>query len=795
MSAGEEETQANELVIIRRNTNGEEAPHKGGVWKIAYADFMTAMMAFFLVMWLINATDKQTLTQVATYFNPMRLTDKVPWPGDCISRSWVPPPASRRPAAPSHKPDRPRPTARGRRRARAASPRRARRCCSAILTRRFPSSPPRAKPSNAAPKLPCSVAARPIAIPSSQRSAAGPGETNRRRTTARPPTRRSTNPRSTNRRSTRPKPTSLGRTSRRAINPQTAMAQPQPTAPSTEPGAASPPAMTPLAGPPSKEGEAQARKAEEAAAQQAAAAQIEAQIKEALARSVSGALPGIDVKATDEGVLISLTDQYDFGMFAIASAEPRPAMVVVMDKLAKVLAGQPERLIVSGHTDGRPYKSGTYDNWRLSSARAHMAYYMLVRGGIDEKRVRARRRPRRSQPQDPRRPRGGAEPAHRDPPAQGQAVSPMLRLAAPLMALVAVLASAHGQEAGRQPADLVRSLQTLQDEIAQGSAGTHLSQRVRLAQIAEQLALAKPEVWKEPRNARAAIAFVLSGGDPRILKKLSEGGMLSAIDAKLVQGVVAYGEGRSAEAADLLVQIAARSLEPSIAGHLALVQAELTAGKEPSKALAFFDEARLLSPGTLIEEAALRRQISLVAAAKDFDRFDMLAANYLRRFARSVYAASFRQQFAADVAARDAGSAGRMAKLVGALEAVDAPDRRDIYLLIAREALIRGKFELARLAGDKRRASRRGGEPGVAAGAPLRGGGVRGRRRYGDRHVHARGDGQSRARRGGRRAARGRKVGGGGGAAAAGGVPGFRRRPSSSGPSKPPAGAWRMSTN
>jgi chemotaxis protein MotC len=280
-------------------------------------------------------------------------------------------------------------------------------------------------------------------------------------------------------------------------------------------------------------------------------------------------------------------------------------------------------------------------------------------------------------------------------------VSPTLRLAAPLMALAVALAPAHGQEAARQPADLVRSLQTLQDEIAQGSAGTHLSQRARLAQIAEQLALAKPEVWKEPRNARAAVTFVLSGGDPRILKKLSEGGMLSALDAKLVQGVVAYGEGRSAEAAELLVPIAARSLEPGIAGHLALVQAELTAGKEPRKALAFFDEARLLSPGTLIEEAALRRQISLIAATKDYDRFDMLAANYLRRFARSVYAASFRQQFAADVAGRDAASAGRMAKLAGALEVVDAPERRDIYLLIAREALIRGKFELARLAGDK----------------------------------------------------------------------------------------------
>ncbi len=77
MSAADEETKVQELVIIRRPISSEEAGHKGGVWKIAYADFMTAMMAFFLVMWLINASDKQTLTQVATYFNPLRLTDKV----------------------------------------------------------------------------------------------------------------------------------------------------------------------------------------------------------------------------------------------------------------------------------------------------------------------------------------------------------------------------------------------------------------------------------------------------------------------------------------------------------------------------------------------------------------------------------------------------------------------------------------------------------------------------------------------------------------------------------------------
>ena len=64
-----------ELVIIRRRGGGDDAAPKGGVWKIAFADFMTAMMAFFLVMWLINASNEATRSQVASYFNPIKLTD------------------------------------------------------------------------------------------------------------------------------------------------------------------------------------------------------------------------------------------------------------------------------------------------------------------------------------------------------------------------------------------------------------------------------------------------------------------------------------------------------------------------------------------------------------------------------------------------------------------------------------------------------------------------------------------------------------------------------------------------
>ena len=74
MSAGEDD-RAPEILIIRRKSGGEDDCHHGGVWKIAYADFVTAMMAFFLVMWLINAANDSVKASVASYFNPMRFTD------------------------------------------------------------------------------------------------------------------------------------------------------------------------------------------------------------------------------------------------------------------------------------------------------------------------------------------------------------------------------------------------------------------------------------------------------------------------------------------------------------------------------------------------------------------------------------------------------------------------------------------------------------------------------------------------------------------------------------------------
>jgi chemotaxis protein MotB len=63
--------KAAHAVIIRKKRGKKGGGgHHGGAWKVAYADFVTAMMAFFLLMWLLNATTEEQRKGLADYFNP-----------------------------------------------------------------------------------------------------------------------------------------------------------------------------------------------------------------------------------------------------------------------------------------------------------------------------------------------------------------------------------------------------------------------------------------------------------------------------------------------------------------------------------------------------------------------------------------------------------------------------------------------------------------------------------------------------------------------------------------------------
>jgi chemotaxis protein MotB len=370
-SNNDEETTVQELVIIRRRGGGEDEAHHGGVWKIAYADFMTAMMAFFLVMWLINATDKKVLTQVATYFNPLRLTDKSPTArglhdADSGAAGSENEPGDSKVKEGKSKSSKVGPQQKIQEDALFKDPygsleKLAEQAIANEPKTRERSTAGEAK--NAEGTLAGGEAFRDPFDPQYRQSVTRP-QTQVERTEQKE----------------QPSPVDI-----QAVRDPSASQDSAALARADSQGAAeksttpSQEAAKPLA--------SDAKPVPQSdAAERSEAGKLEKEIQQAVDKLAIGTVPGIEVTVVEDGILISLTDKFDFGMFAIASAEPRPAMVVIMERIAKLLQNRPGPLVVRGHTDARPFRSATYDNWRLSSARAHMAYYMLVRGGVEEKR-------------------------------------------------------------------------------------------------------------------------------------------------------------------------------------------------------------------------------------------------------------------------------------------------------------------------------------------------------------------------------------------------------------------------
>jgi chemotaxis protein MotB len=402
---GEEDTKALELVLIRRRSGGEDAPHKGGVWKIAYADFMTAMMAFFLVMWLINSTDQRVLTQVANYFNPMRLTDNTPHERGLQNIEAGEQGKQGKESAPAEVKEKHKSKEKAPRRASEKAPPSADQAKEkeqvsaagkaryseqalfsdpyGVLARIASQTTSEAPPTPTARKDSSELYTDPFDL-AAQRDAAAKQTARAKAAPAKSP---ATDTAAAESKKEAAQQKDAAKTATESPRPDdTAKAHPRPppmeakTAADRErEQAAVKAALAEI------EQAAAAKTAVQKAAVQTEAEKIESEVKQVMSQ-LRGTVPNLDVTVTEDGVLISLTDDYNFGMFAIASAEPRPAMVVVMERIAKVLQAHPNPLVVRGHTDGRPYRSGTYDNWRLSTARAHMAYYMLVRGGVEEKR-------------------------------------------------------------------------------------------------------------------------------------------------------------------------------------------------------------------------------------------------------------------------------------------------------------------------------------------------------------------------------------------------------------------------
>src|SRR3569623_2392661 len=71
-------------VDIKMIKKGGHGGHHGGAWKVADADFVTALMAFFLLMWLINTTTPEQMRGIADYFAPQSIAQTVSGSGGVL---------------------------------------------------------------------------------------------------------------------------------------------------------------------------------------------------------------------------------------------------------------------------------------------------------------------------------------------------------------------------------------------------------------------------------------------------------------------------------------------------------------------------------------------------------------------------------------------------------------------------------------------------------------------------------------------------------------------------------------
>ncbi|KJC38388.1 chemotaxis protein [Bradyrhizobium sp. LTSP849] len=280
-------------------------------------------------------------------------------------------------------------------------------------------------------------------------------------------------------------------------------------------------------------------------------------------------------------------------------------------------------------------------------------------------------------------------------------IRPLLRAGLLLvLPFTATHAFAEPATPSSEPYELVRSLQAVQDGIANGDTAAHGSHIALIRQIGEKLLAADASVWSNPQNGQAVVIYLLSGGAPQVVRKLPRDKL--NVDARLFDGALAYVEGRQEEARELLKDIKPRTIPSGMGGQVALVQGALFARSEASLAIERLDDARLLLPGTLVEEAALRREILLVGQAEDFDKFEFLTLSYIRHYRNSIYAGDFWQRFSTGMTQSSlALDDRRFVRVAALLEQIDRASRLKLYLVIARAALVRGRLAVARLASER----------------------------------------------------------------------------------------------
>lgn len=245
--------------------------------------------------------------------------------------------------------------------------------------------------------------------------------------------------------------------------------------------------------------------------------------------------------------------------------------------------------------------------------------------------------------------------------------------------------------------ELRLSLQELLDSqtaLARGNADAEERYNRAKGAIADKIKTLNHRALSSQEAEQLAI-YLFSGGDPSLVENLPHSLEKDSPNKALLEGAVAY-VSRDLKLADSKLRgVDLTRLHAPVLSRVLLVQSQTTSSLDAAEKARLLAQAAGLSPGTLVEEASIRRLVQLWADVANAGQFMKWSRHYLRRFPKSYYRGDFVKSFAAGIlkTARQ-GYHPRKDDIDFVLRSFGAPDAGRMALVVTKSSLDAGLKEL-----------------------------------------------------------------------------------------------------
>lgn len=254
-------------------------------------------------------------------------------------------------------------------------------------------------------------------------------------------------------------------------------------------------------------------------------------------------------------------------------------------------------------------------------------------------------------------------------------------------------------EKGVQPWKLIRDLQLMQDQLVAGDRDAFNAYRREMGDIGTYLLKADDSVWQHQRNLDAVAVYLLMGGQSLVGEKALAQSRLEALDLLPLRAAIAFALRDITDAVKLFEQFELTHLPLSARGQFAYATSMLFAASSRIETQKWLDQARLVAPGTLVEEAALRRLVFLSGDQGEIKALRKYARSYIERFERSPYFGDFVNKFQSAIFNNEKTKAQILEPLLREMtEGLPPGPRLETLTRIAHAAIIDNRLELAKWA-------------------------------------------------------------------------------------------------